>query len=188
MANLRRAMRGRVLIVDDDKDISGLVAEILREEGFVVAALADARPARLEIELARFEPDVVLLDGGDAAGYGRSWDTATWMHERSRPVAVIMFTAQLRELAEAEFHLSERSNRAAFVGFIAKPFELQSLIDIVARAVEQPQAVQTEARGVGPPTTATQRRRAELTTLVANGPNVVLDGSSAAADQLGLVG
>ena len=42
------------------------------------------------------------------------------------------------EVKEAQLGESERSQRAAFVGFIGKPFELQELIDIVKRAVEEP--------------------------------------------------
>ena len=36
---------------------------------------------------------------------------------------------------------TKRNQRAAFIGFIAKPFDLEELIDIVNRAVEEPSAV-----------------------------------------------
>ena len=134
-------MPGSVLIVDDDRDVATLVAEVLTEEGFDVTELADTEPAAIHQEVARLEPDVVLLDGGDTAGYGQSWTDAAWLHERARPIAVIMFTGHTTELKEAQLGESERSQRAAFVGFIAKPFELQELIDIVRRAVEEPSAV-----------------------------------------------
>jgi DNA-binding NtrC family response regulator len=134
-------MLGSVLIVDDDEDLSGLMVDALREEGFAVTALLDARPAAIQDAVGRLEPDVVLLDGWNAAGYGESWDNAAWLHERRRPIAVIMFTAHARELAEAQLGKTERSHRAAFVGFVSKPFDLQSLIDIVGRAVQEPVAV-----------------------------------------------
>ena len=129
-------MRGSLLIVDDDEGISSLVAEVLRDEGFAVTTLVAARLSALSAALARFEPDVVLLDGSDAAGYGRSWVTAAWLQERNRPIPAIMFTGHADELAEARIGKSERSQRAAFVGVIAKPFDLQLLIDAVAGAVE----------------------------------------------------
>ena len=132
-------MRGSVLIVDDDEDISSLVAEVLREEGFAVTTLADSRPDVLSVELARVSPDLVLLDGGDGAGYGKSWEIAAWLHERRRPIPVIMFTAHARELAEAELSETERSHRAGFVDLIGKPFDLQALIDSVGRALTEPQ-------------------------------------------------
>jgi two-component system, NtrC family, nitrogen regulation response regulator NtrX len=132
---------GSVLIVDDDEDVSALVAEVLTEEGFDVTALADARPAAIWEMVGRVEPDVMLLDGGDAAGYGESWDSAAKLNERSRPIAVIMFTAHAREFAEAELGETLRSQKAAFVGFISKPFNLDVLVDVVRRAVEEPRVV-----------------------------------------------
>ena len=136
-----RMMRGSVLIVDDDQDISKIVAEVLSEEGFLIAELRDAQPAAIQAEVARLEPDVVLLDGGDGKDYGYSWLNATWMHERSRPIPVIMFTAHARELVEAQLGISERSKSAAFVGFLSKPFDLGVLVETVARVVKDPSAV-----------------------------------------------
>jgi CheY-like chemotaxis protein len=129
-----------VLIVDDDQHIASLVAEVLRDEGYAVVELADTQPAAIRHEVARLEPDVVLLGGGHASGYGHSWIDAAWLHERARPIAVIMFTAYTTELKEAQLGESERSQRAGFVGFVAKPFEIKELIDIVGRAVEDPSA------------------------------------------------
>jgi two-component system, NtrC family, nitrogen regulation response regulator NtrX len=134
-------MARSVLIVDDDEDVSALVAEVLREEGFAVTAVSDARPASIWKMVDRVEPDVVLLDGGDAAGYGESWDSAARLSERSRPLAVIMFTAHARDLAEAELGETFRSQKAAFVGLIPKPFDLDVLVDVVRHAVEEPSMV-----------------------------------------------
>ena len=136
-----RLMGGSVLIVDDDQDVSGLVAEVLREEGFNIAELADPHHEAIRAEVSRFKPDVVLLDGWDKTGYGQSWLDAAWLHERSQPIAVIMFTGHAGDLAEAKLGESERSQRAAFVGFVSKPFDLQDLIDVVSRAVREPAAV-----------------------------------------------
>src|ERR1700730_15190502 len=121
-------MRGSVLIVDDDQDISKIVAEVLSEEGFQISVLCDSRPAVMYAEIARLEPDVVLLDGGDGGGYGDSWVNAAWMRERSRPIPVIMFTAHTTELAEGQLGVSERSKSAGFVGFLPKPFDLRILV------------------------------------------------------------
>ena len=134
-------MRGSVLIVDDDQDISKIVAEVLSAEGYVISELRDAHPAAIQAAVARLEPDVVLLDGGDGRDYGESWLNAVWMRERTRPIPVIMFTAHARELAEAQLGVSERSKSAAFVGFLPKPFDLQILVETVARVVEEPASV-----------------------------------------------
>jgi DNA-binding response OmpR family regulator len=134
-------MRGSVLIVEDDQDISQIVGEVLSDEGFVISKLADAHPIVIRAEVGRLESDVVLLDGGDATGYGSSWMNAAWMRGRSRPIPVIMFTAHTSELAEAKLGVSERSKKAAFVGFLSKPFDLRVLVETVARIVEDPAVV-----------------------------------------------
>jgi DNA-binding NtrC family response regulator len=131
------AIRGSVLIVDDDQDVSSIVAEVLAEEGFAVSELADHRPTAIEQEVLRLEPDVVLLDGWDSTSYGQSWTQAAWLHERIRPISVIVFTAHTREFAEAQLGESERSQRAGFVGFILKPFDLDQLTALVSRAVQR---------------------------------------------------
>ena len=113
-------MRGSVLIVDDDQAISKIVAEVLSEEGFVISELGDAQPAVIQAEVARLEPDVVLLDGSDGAGYGYSWIHAAWLGERSRPIAVIMFTAHTKELAEAQIRVSVARRLLSWV-FSASP-------------------------------------------------------------------
>jgi two-component system, NtrC family, nitrogen regulation response regulator NtrX len=134
-------VRGRVLIVDDDPDISEIVAELLVEEGFEVTNLRDARPDVIQAEIARLEPDVVLLDGSsETDGYGSSWESAAWLHGRTRRVPVIMFTANTTELIEAQVQVSERSKHAAFAGFLPKPFNLQILIETVARVIAHPAA------------------------------------------------
>ena len=134
-------MRGSVLIVDDDHDISKIVAEVLSDEGFVISELGDSEPAVIHAEIARLEPDVVLLDGGEGVGYGASWVNAAWMRERTRPIPVIMFTAHLAELAEAQIGFSERSKEAAFAGFLPKPFDLWVLVETVGRVVKFPTPV-----------------------------------------------
>jgi CheY-like chemotaxis protein len=98
-------------------------------------------PEAIRAEAARLEPDVVLLDGADKLGYGESWAGAAWLHERDRPIAVIMFTTSARDVAEGEQGESERSRRAAFFGFVRKPFDLDELLDVVTRAVVEPSAV-----------------------------------------------
>ena len=50
----------RILVVDDEADIRGLLQEILSEEGYEVEVAADASQARAARAL--HAPDLVLLD------------------------------------------------------------------------------------------------------------------------------
>jgi DNA-binding response OmpR family regulator len=95
-------MRGVVLIVDNHEDVSDLVADVLRDEGFAVSSLALAELSAVQHEVARLEPDAVLLDGADSGGNGRSWGIAAWLHARQPAVPVVMFTAHAVDLAEGQ--------------------------------------------------------------------------------------
>jgi CheY-like chemotaxis protein len=129
--------RGSVLVVDHDRDVAGLVADVLEHAGFSVVELLDSRRIALQEQLAQLEPDVILLDAEDNAAYGESWSNAAWLRECDPPNAVIMFTAHASDLAEARLGQSERSQSAGFVDFLSKPFELEDLVDSVVRAVGQ---------------------------------------------------
>ncbi len=55
-----RTVDGRILVVDDDRDVAELVGTVLAEAGYDVRAIADARQAK-EV-FADFRPDLVTLD------------------------------------------------------------------------------------------------------------------------------
>jgi CheY-like chemotaxis protein len=77
----------------------------------------------------------VFLDGAGSAGYGTSWATAAWLHQRQPPVPTIMLTGHVEEASEAVRRASVRSQLAAFAGVLVKPFELDQLLTAVERAI-----------------------------------------------------
>ena len=59
--SLRRdALGGRILVVDDDRDVARLVSTVLEEAGHEVKAITDARQAMETFN--EFRPDLVTLD------------------------------------------------------------------------------------------------------------------------------
>jgi PleD family two-component response regulator len=97
-----RLKPGSVLIIDDDQDVSSLVPEVLRNEGFTVSELSNMDPATIwALLVGRAEPDVVLLDGARRMDYGHSWLDATWPHQRTRRIAAIMFAFRRQRLSSA---------------------------------------------------------------------------------------
>jgi CheY-like chemotaxis protein len=93
------------------------------------------RSDAIRVVVGQFEPDCVLLDGEARDEYGESWNDAVWLGGRSRPVPVIMFSADLRATKEVQEATSERSRIAGFHAVISKPFDIDELIDTVAHAV-----------------------------------------------------
>jgi CheY-like chemotaxis protein len=130
---------GRVLIIDDDRDICDLVHAILTDDGFSVAMLHHQNPDAIRVAINQLEPDCVLLDGASPGEYGPSWDDAAWISQRERPVPVIMFTAHRAALDEAQAGRSRRSQDAHFSAVLPKPFELDRLLEAVAQAVGRAQ-------------------------------------------------
>ena len=139
-------LSGSVLIIEADPDVATLVIDTLTDEGLVVSMLLDKRCAAIQEAVTRLAPNVVLLDGASPTEYGQSWDTAAWLSERDRPIPVVMFTGHAQDVAEAQLGKSARSQRAAFAGIVAKPFDLQVLIDVVAGVVQQPTGMDHSAR------------------------------------------
>jgi CheY-like chemotaxis protein len=53
---------GRVLVVEDDEDIRESLAQVLRDEGYAVAAAANGREALAQLRSDEPRPDIILLD------------------------------------------------------------------------------------------------------------------------------
>lgn len=123
-----------VLCVDDDRDVAEVVQAILTDEGYQVSCLYELADDALFRAAGRLEPDVVLLDSTSATDYGNAWKLAAELHHRHRPVPVVMFTAHVGAVDEAEKGTSPRATEAAFAAIVPKPFHLDELLEAVATA------------------------------------------------------
>ncbi len=116
-----------VLVVDDEPVLRAIVREILHEEGYAVIEAADGR-VMLEI-MARERPDLVLMDVMMPGVDGRE----AYQQLRSRPehrdVPVVMMSAAVQP------HGLDPS----IAGFMAKPFDITELVDLVASLIGRPQ-------------------------------------------------
>jgi two-component system phosphate regulon response regulator OmpR len=111
------AKSGRVLIVEDDRQVRETVAEYLATHGYDVAQAADG--ASMRKALAGELPDLVLLDvrlpGEDGLALAR------WLRER-HDVAIIMLTAA-GEVIDRVVGLEVGAD-----DYIGKPFDLRELL------------------------------------------------------------
>jgi CheY-like chemotaxis protein len=124
----------RVLIVDRDADLAELVAALLRDSGYTVSTLEHVDHRAIATSVNRVEPDCILLDSESPTSYGSSWTEAAYLAARSRSIPTVMFATQTRDLREARDSDSQRAVDAKFAAVISKPFELDELLDAVARA------------------------------------------------------
>jgi CheY-like chemotaxis protein len=154
----------KVLIVDDEPGLAHLVSTILIDEGYQVSVLSDTRPEMIRAAVGRLEPDCILLDSAGRAAYGGSWVEAAWLHDRARPVPTIMFTAHAQAEQEAREGESPRSRAAAFTAILPKPFDLDDLLETVARCTALSASFERSARETSSPPPGANGPASELVT------------------------
>jgi CheY-like chemotaxis protein len=113
--------RPHILVVDDDRSILATVSEILHDEGYQVATAANGQQA-LEI-VAESPPTMVLLDMRMPVMDG--WGFASALKQKGMSLPILMMTAAQSGRGWAE--------EIGAQGFLAKPFEIDDLIQAVRR-------------------------------------------------------
>jgi DNA-binding response OmpR family regulator len=107
----------RVLVIDDDDDIRGLVAELLKRSGLEVEQAGDGRAGLRAFHQS--SPDLVLLDVSMPELDG--WQTLERIRDLS-DVPVMMLTARGAELERV------RGLQAGADDYMVKPFGRQELV------------------------------------------------------------
>jgi two-component system nitrogen regulation response regulator NtrX len=118
----------RILVVDDESEIRGLLQEILADEGFDVESAADAAEARSR--RAKHEPDLILLDiwmpDTDGITLLREWAQSS----SGLPCPVVMMSGH------GSVETAVEATRLGAYDFIEKPLSLAKLLRTVERALE----------------------------------------------------
>ena len=116
-----------VLVVDDDPDILEALSEILEAEGFEIRRARNGKEA-----LDRLEPDapqLILLDLMMPVMDG--WEFAQRMRQRPPEIARIPII-----VLSADRNVGSKAADLGAVGHLAKPFELNDLLELVRRSLE----------------------------------------------------
>ncbi|MDO7881430.1 response regulator transcription factor [Salinibacterium soli] len=109
----------RILIVDEEEPITHLLSVAVELEGWHARSAADGASAIREV--ARFEPDIILIDVGlpDVPGT----EVVAFLRERGMTTPVVFLTGRS----------SHEDRLAAFASggddFVTKPFGLEEVID-----------------------------------------------------------
>ena len=125
-------MDGLILVVDDDADVRGTVAEALDEEGFEVAT-AENGAAALKMLLAGARPDVILLDMMMPEMDGWAFRAEQQRHPEIAAIPIIVFTAYgvPREIAA----------QLGAHGFLKKPPRLDELLSAIHQVGQEKRGV-----------------------------------------------
>jgi CheY-like chemotaxis protein len=109
--------RPRVLLVDDECDIVGMVVDLLESEGYAVFVAAGNDAARARLAAERFA--LVLCDG-HSRSREIAWANAGAILAEAGDIPVALFTAHIVEAAAAR--------AAGFRAVIRKPFDVDAFL------------------------------------------------------------
>jgi CheY-like chemotaxis protein len=141
------ARKKHVTVVNDHPEFLALMAEFLTEENYEVTVIPKHQGAFEQIKASR--PDIVICDlVFDNIPAGWALLDMLYLDPETRPIPVILCSAATRDVQEAS---------ASFAGkgiiWLEKPFELETLLDLLAGIDDNPEA---KLRGL-----VTPRRDAE---------------------------
>lgn len=114
--------RKRVLVVDDDLPLRGMLSAALRQHGFQVFLAGDGAEAQRALTLNH--PDIILLDLMMPGING--WDFLQMLNETGflPKTPVIVISAHLRVEPQAVLQMGASA-------MLPKPFNLADLIDLI---------------------------------------------------------
>lgn len=112
----------RIFVIDDDKDLLKVVKSLLLKKGFDVSTYSDWEVAHIAI--GKYPPQLILLDVFLSGIDGLDVCQRLKANSRTRHIPIIIFSAYPRVAETAIYEYGADD-------FIAKPFELNDLIEKV---------------------------------------------------------
>jgi len=150
---------GDILVVDDEKDIRELIADILKDEGFTTRLAADSDACMREINAEA--PDLIILDIWlkDSRMDGIDILKASKRDNPDIPVVIIS--------GHGNIEIAVAAVKQGAYDFIEKPFNIDQLMVVISRAME-----------------ASRLRRENTALKVSDATSSVMVGASAAFKSL----
>ena len=123
------AVKKKILVIEDDKDIRDTIVYILEEEDYEVKSSGDSKILK---SIDSYKPDLILMDNwltdwkSDADGQQLSKELKSDPATSHIPVIIISAVSNVKEIAEAGL-----AN-----GYLRKPFDLNDLVNIVKKHIK----------------------------------------------------
>jgi len=120
----------RVLVVEDDVDIQKVIRMSLKMRGVTDIVLVDSGTECIE-RLARFTPDVILLDV--MMPHVDGYETCRQLKDApaTSTIPVVFLTARVQKADR------ERGMKLGAAGYLTKPFDPMTLHDQIVAVLEQ---------------------------------------------------
>lgn len=117
-----------ILIVDDEKDIRELIADILRDEGFTARLAANSDQAVAELNVA--EPALMILDIWLKDSKMDGIDILKQVKRNNPDVPVVIISGH------GNIEIAVAAIKQGAYDFIEKPFNIDQLLVVIRRAME----------------------------------------------------
>lgn len=116
-------MAPHILVIDDDPSIREVLSDVLSDEGYAVNSASNGAEGLIAIDHSL--PALVLLDMRMPVLDG--WGFARTLRDRGLSIPIIVMTAA------QDAH--QWAQEVGATGFVAKPFDLNELLDIIGRVM-----------------------------------------------------
>ncbi|RFT17018.1 MAG: two-component hybrid sensor and regulator [Candidatus Saccharicenans subterraneus] len=131
----------RILLVDDDRDLTDSLGQVLRFKGYEVEVAHSGHEGLKK--MLEFKPDLVILDvmmETDTAGFEAVYkirsDRPDSKYRDFRDVPIIILTA-INQVTNSRFSLDqEESFLPGRNEFLTKPVEVEELLEKISRNLE----------------------------------------------------
>jgi len=126
----------RILVVDDRHDLLHLMRRVLEDEQYQVSILQEGRGAYTHVKTEL--PDLLILDLklGDISGQDILKELKNDLVTADIPV--IVYTAAVLEAEQVTKLIVSDPGRYQGVRVVQKPFELESLLNLVEQVLNEP--------------------------------------------------
>ena len=126
---MKAIIKKRILIIDDERDLTVMVGLRLKANDFLVSEAFTAEEGVKKAEEER--PDLVLLDILLPDGDGYEICRKLKSNPKTRGIAIVIFTASnLKDLAK-------KAVEAGALDYVVKPFEPKELLEKINKALER---------------------------------------------------
>lgn len=119
-------MNKKILIVEDDFAILDSIQQLLEMEGYEVATITDAKKVD---KIKDIRPDLILLDIWMSGQDGRNTARELKGNKKTKTIPIIMISASK--------DIEKSAKDSGVDDFLAKPFEMDDLLDMVAKFINK---------------------------------------------------
>jgi two-component system phosphate regulon response regulator PhoB len=118
-------MAKRIIIIEDDIDILGMMAYILKDAGYEVIGATDCRLLKNVLET---KPDLILMDNRLRDGSGKDECRKLKENVSTRHIPVVIVSANQ--------HLPQLATESLADGYVSKPFDLDEIISVAKQYID----------------------------------------------------